>query len=282
MVIFKKVVDIQAFLSKKRAENVAIGYVPTMGALHDGHISLVQKSKADGLLSVCSIFLNPTQFDDKSDLVKYPVSTESDIELLLSAGCDVLLLPPVDEVYPGGEANFPVYQFGHLENVLEGASRPGHFGGVGQVVARLLNIVRPDTIYLGRKDYQQCLIIRRLKELIGMPEIDVVICPTLREEDGLAMSSRNRRLSESQRSVAGTIYQCLVSIQAKCGTTGFSIVKKECEDILNSKGFTPEYVALANADSLELLDDYSADVPMVALIAANNGKIRLIDNIMLQ
>lgn len=281
MVIFKKVADIQAFLAQKKAENKVIGYVPTMGALHDGHISLVQQNKRDGTLSVCSIFLNPTQFNDKTDLEKYPVSIESDIELLLTADCDVLFLPSVDEVYPGGEQNFPIYDFGALEEVLEGASRPGHFKGVGQVVARLLDIVKPDVVYLGRKDYQQCLIIRKLTELIGMKDTEVVICPTRREEDGLAMSSRNRRLSTPQRAVAGTIYQCLVSIQSKKDTAPFAIVRKECEDILRAKGFEPEYIALADAADLTVLEEYTPDADMVALIAANNGGIRLIDNILL-
>jgi len=279
MVILKRAKDLEEFIYIKRSEGAEIGFVPTMGALHAGHISLVQRCRADGLLSVCSIFINPTQFNDKNDLAKYPVTTEDDIELLIRAGCDVLFLPDVDDVYPGGEAAAATYDFGYLETVLEGATRPGHFRGVGQVVARLLAIVRPDRLYLGRKDYQQCLVIRKLVALMGLDNISVVMCPTRREEDGLAMSSRNRRLTESQRSVAGIIYQCLVSIQSKLGSGSFAIVKKECDDLLRAKGFVPEYVALARAEDLVLLDEYDASVPMIALIAARIGDVRLIDNV---
>src|SRR6185369_11985499 len=174
MVIFKTEKDIKEYLYQKRASGSRIGFVPTMGALHEGHISLVHKNKADELLSVCSIFVNPTQFNDKTDLAKYPVSTEEDIELLIKAGCDVLFLPDVKEVYPEGEKMMPTYDFGYLETILEGASRPGHFRGVGQVVARLLAIVQPNNLYLGRKDYQQCMVIRKLAVMTGMQDMQVV------------------------------------------------------------------------------------------------------------
>lgn len=279
MVILKRVNDIEEYLNLKRAKGNQIGFVPTMGALHSGHISLVERCKADGGVSVCSIFVNPTQFNDKSDLEKYPRSVEGDIELLLQAGCDVLFLPDVSDIYPDGEAAMPSWDFGYLETVLEGATRPGHFRGVGQVVARLLQVVQPDRLYLGSKDYQQCMVIKKLAELTGMKELRVVICPTQREQDGLAMSSRNRRLSEGQRSVAGLIYQCLVSIQAKQGSAPFAVVQKECDDLMRAKGFVPEYIALAHADTLELLEDYKPGTPMVALIAAKIGEIRLIDNL---
>lgn len=269
------------YLNLKRVQGNRIGFVPTMGALHSGHISLVERCKADGGVSVCSIFVNPTQFNDKSDLEKYPRSVEGDIELLLQAGCDVLFLPDVADIYPDGEAAMPSWDFGYLETVLEGASRPGHFRGVGQVVARLLQVVGPDRLYLGSKDYQQCMVIKKLAELTGMNELKVVICPTQREEDGLAMSSRNRRLSEGQRAVAGLIYQCLVSIQAKQGSAPFAVVQKECDELMRAKGFVPEYISLANADTLELLEDYKPGMPMVALIAAKIGEIRLIDNLVL-
>jgi pantoate--beta-alanine ligase len=281
MVILKRVKDIQEYLHNKRLEGVQIGFVPTMGALHDGHISLVQKCNADGLLSVCSIFLNPTQFNDKSDLAKYPVSIDGDIELLLKAGCHVLFLPDIEDIYPDGEAQMPTFDFGYLENILEGASRPGHFRGVGQVVARLLSIVQPHNLYLGRKDYQQCLVITKLIEILGLAETKVIICPTRREPDGLAMSSRNRRLTEPQRTIAGIIYQCLVSIQTKSDSGNFTLVRKECEELLVAKGFVPEYIALANANDLSLLDDYNTSVPMIALITARIGNIRLIDNMLI-
>ncbi len=282
MVIFKKIADIQAWLLAQRAAGRSIGFVPTMGALHAGHASLITQARADKGLLVASIFINPTQFNDKEDFDKYPVSIDSDILLLTEAGCDVLFLPSVDEMYPGGAAQMQTFDFGYLETVLEGAQRPGHFKGVGQVVARLLDIVRPDTLYMGQKDYQQCMVVKNLLGQIntGRP-IEMVICPTVREADGLAMSSRNRRLTETQRAIAGIIYQCLVSIQGKMDGGKFAIVQKECKDLLLDKGFIPEYVALANADTLELLDDYAAGQPMIALIAARLGNVRLIDNLLL-
>jgi pantoate--beta-alanine ligase len=282
MVIFKHTKDIKNYISGKKAPGTSAGFVPTMGALHQGHVSLVQKAKANNDLVICSIFVNPTQFNDKKDFEKYPVSTEGDVELLINAGCDVLFLPSADEIYPGGFNAIKAYDFGYLETILEGAQRPGHFHGVGQVVGRLLEIVEPTTLYLGQKDYQQCKVIGKLVELMGLKELKVEICPTVREADGLAMSSRNRRLTEVQRTRAGVIYQCLVSIESKQNNSSFAVVKKECEELLASKGFVPEYVTLADARDLTLLENYQKDTPMVALIAAKLGEIRLIDNILLK
>lgn len=251
-----------------------------MGALHQGHVSLLSRAAADGMLTVCSVFVNPTQFNDKNDFAKYPTSTEADIEMLLQAGCDVLFLPDATEVYPDGETGAATYDFGYLDTVLEGAKRPGHFKGVGQVVARLLTIVQPDKLYMGQKDYQQCMVVSKLLQLTGS-KTEMVLCPIVREQDGLAMSSRNRRLTDPQRAVAGIIYQCLVSIQAKQGTDSFSIAKKECEDLMMAKGLAPEYINLAKADDLTLLAEYTPGTIMVALIAARIGEVRLIDNILL-
>jgi pantoate--beta-alanine ligase len=282
MVIFKKVADIQPYIAQQKALGRSIGFVPTMGALHAGHRSLVEKAKAEGTLVVASIFVNPTQFNDKEDFVKYPVTTEADVAMLIDAGCDVLLLPSVDEMYPGGTENMPVFDFGYLETVLEGAQRPGHFKGVGQVVARLLDIVKPSRLYMGQKDYQQCMVVKNLlQQLPGGQDIEMVICPIMREADGLAMSSRNRRLTETQRAVAGIIYQCLVSILSKNGNSDFAIVQRECEELLRDKGFDPEYISLADAATLQLLDNYSSGKEMVALVAARLGNVRLIDNMLL-
>ncbi len=281
MVIFKTAATLQKYLQEQREKNRAIGFIPTMGALHEGHLSLIERAKNDHTLTVCSIFLNPTQFNNKTDFDKYPVSTDEDIALLLKTECDVLLLPAVEEIYPDGIEEVKTYDFGYLDTILEGAKRPGHFKGVGQVVGRLLDIVQPDTLYLGQKDYQQCMVINALKNILSLNGLTINICPTLREADGLAMSSRNRRLTEPNRKQAAAIYQCLVSIQAKKDTANFSIVQKECIDLLNDKGFVTEYVVLANADSLQAMDNYQTDVPMVALIAASIGEIRLIDNMIL-
>ncbi len=280
MVIFKYTKDIKEYISGQKALGRTVGFVPTMGALHEGHTSLVEKAKVDCSLVICSIFINPTQFNDKKDFEKYPVSTSDDIEMLIKSGCDVLFLPSVDEMYPPEGGKIKGYDFGYLETILEGAQRPGHFHGVGQVVGRLLEIVEPAYLYLGQKDYQQCMVITKLVEMMSLNEMKIIICPTVREADGLAMSSRNRRLSEPQRSRAGVIYQCLVSIESKQGDADFGVVKKECEDLLAAKGFGVEYVALADANTLELLDNYKKDTPMVALIAAKMGEIRLIDNLL--
>lgn len=280
MVIFKKIIDIQQYIASERQQGKLIGFAPTMGALHSGHISLVQKAKNDGLIAVSSIFVNPTQFNDKEDFAKYPMSTEADIALLIDADCDILFLPDVAEMYPNGPDNMPSYDFGYLETVLEGAQRPGHFKGVGQVVARLLDIVKPDKLYMGQKDYQQCMVVANLLKQTGS-HAEMIICPTQREPDGLAMSSRNRRLTEPQRALAVLIYQCLVSISTKQDGGKFAIVQKECTDILTAKGFEPEYVSLADANTLELLNAYDSNRKMVALIAAKIGGIRLIDNMIL-
>ena len=279
MVIFKIAADLQNYLQKADKK---IAFIPTMGALHAGHTSLVGKAVDEGHLSVCSIFVNPTQFNDPEDFKKYPKSTDADISLLISAGCEVLFLPDVEEVYIDGTAATTSYDFGYLETVLEGAQRPGHFRGVGQVVGRLLEIVHPDFLYLGQKDYQQCMVIGDLIRQMGKEdEIKLVVCPTVREQDGLAMSSRNRRLTDPQRALAGIIYQCLVSIQGKAVSGKFPVVQKECIELMKAKGFEPEYVNLAEADSLKLMDEFTTDTSQVALIATKLGKIRLIDNMLL-
>ncbi len=277
MIIFKHAADLQAYLKTKDK----IAFIPTMGALHAGHTSLIKLAVNRGEFTVCSIFVNPTQFNDPKDFEKYPKSTDGDILLLTEAGCEVLFLPEVNEIYPGGAEKVKSYEFDYLETVLEGAQRPGHFRGVGQVVGRLLEIVNPDFLYLGQKDYQQCMVIADLVRQMGKDnQISLVTCPTVREPDGLAMSSRNRRLSEAQRSLAGIIYQCLVSIQSKAEDGKFGIVQKECAELLKAKGFEPEYIELANAANLNLMDNYDQNTPQVALIAARLGGIRLIDNML--
>jgi len=282
MIIFKKVAEIRNFLDKERLEGSEIGFIPTMGALHEGHISLVQQSLNNGNYTVCSIFVNPTQFNDKKDLELYPVTPERDIEMLLEAGCNVLFMPDVQEMYPNGFDRQPAYNFGNLEQILEGEKRPGHFKGVGQIVGRLLEIVLPDWVYLGQKDYQQCMVITRLTELMQIKDqVKIVICPTQREPDGLAMSSRNRRLSTEEREKAVVIFECLEHIRNRKLTGNFAAIKMECEQMLKDAGFETEYIALADSRNLNLLDNYNPDITMVSLIAARIGNVRLIDNILI-
>jgi len=279
MILFKKVADLQDYL---QSTDKKIAFIPTMGALHAGHTSLIKEAVKQDQLTVCSIFVNPTQFNDPQDFIKYPKSTDADIALLADAQCDILFLPEVAEVYPEGADKTKAYSFGYLETVLEGAHRPGHFRGVGQVVGRLLEIVQPDFLYLGQKDFQQCMVIGKLiAQMSGEKKTQLIVCPTVREADGLAMSSRNRRLTDPQRALAGVIYQCLISIQGKQEGDRFPLVQKECFELLTAKGFEPEYVNIANADTLELLDDYDPNQKEVALIAAKLGNIRLIDNMLL-
>ena len=281
MFIFKKTEDLQVYLKDQRKNGKTVGFVPTMGALHNGHTSLVGISHTAGDLVVCSIFVNPTQFNDKADFEKYPISLDEDIALLLAANCDVLFLPSVAGMYPNGTKEGSNYDLGYLDTVFEAAHRPGHFKGVVQIVSKLLDAVEPDNLYMGQKDFQQCMVIKKMLELDGR-STQMHICPTQREADGLAMSSRNRRLTEPQRALAGIIYQCLVSIQTKKDSGNFEVVQKECIDLLKHKGLEPDYVALANAKDLTTLNNYDSSKEMVALIATRVGNNRLIDNMILQ
>lgn len=279
MTIFKTAKELTAYLDEKKNNGFRIGFVPTMGALHEGHLSLIAQSKEHNSLTVCSIFVNPTQFNNKEDFKHYPVSLERDIEQLIKTGCDVLFLPGEKEIYPT-EYHPRHYDLGKLERILEGHYRPGHFQGVCQVVDILLSIVKPDNIYLGQKDYQQCMVITRLVDLLGKKDqIHIKIAPTIREIDGLAMSSRNRRLSESQRTKAITIYKELVAIRSSLHNQPLDQLKKESTRHLEEAGFKVDYVEIANAETLEPADGTREH--LVALIAASLDNVRLIDNLSL-
>src|ERR1700691_4943551 len=193
MILFKRSAHLYRWLNHETVSGKSIGFVPTMGALHEGHISLITISKKETDITVCSIFVNPTQFNDPRDFQKYPITLEKDIALLEQAGTDVLFLPEVEEIYPKGTSGLEHYDLGRIETLLEGQYRPGHFQGVCQVMRRLLDVVRPDDLFMGQKDYQQCMVLQRLLELRGMPT-RLHRCPILREPDGLAMSSRNMGL----------------------------------------------------------------------------------------
>lgn len=279
MTIFKRAKELTAYLDEKKNAGVHIGFVPTMGALHEGHLSLIAQSTRQNSLTVCSIFVNPTQFNNKEDFKHYPISIERDIEQLASAGCDVLFLPDEQEIYP---ENYQPrhYDLGRLERILEGYYRPGHFQGVCQVVDILLSIVKPDNLYVGQKDYQQCMVITRLVSLLGKQnQIRINIAPTIRESDGLAMSSRNRRLSGSQRAKALAIYKELMAMKASLHTQPLEQLKQESAQHLQEAGFSVDYVEIANAETLEPASDTGEH--LVALIAASLDDIRLIDNLSL-
>lgn len=283
MILFKKAEDLRKYLDQQRKTGKLIGFVPTMGALHQGHLALLSSVKNAGRLSVCSIFVNPTQFNDPADFKKYPVTIEADIQQLISISCDILFLPPVEEIYPDGLTLKHHYDLGYLETVLEGAFRPGHFQGVSVVVHRLLDIVRPDELYLGQKDYQQCMVIAKMIDLTGLDSmVRLRISPTVREADGLAMSSRNTRLSPEQRKLAPGIYQALSYIRNKLVQGSLKQLKEEAVSQLTSTGFRVDYVEIADADSLQVLDYWNGRQRLVLLAAAFLGEVRLIDNILVE
>lgn len=279
MILFKYANQLSSYILQQKKDGKTIGFVPTMGALHFGHLSLVRVSKSFDDITVCSIFINPTQFNNPEDLNNYPISIEKDIEHLISIGCDVLFLPSVDEIYTEQHIK-KHYELGVIETRLEGHYRPGHFQGVCEVVDRLLSIVQPHNLYLGQKDFQQCIVIKKLIELTGRnDEVKITIVPTIREEDGLAMSSRNLRLDKQQRELATSIFQELNSIRRNLHTASFDKLKAEAKERLQQKGFVVDYVEIAKTKDLSPAVDTSE--PLVALAAATTGKVRLIDNVLL-
>lgn len=282
MIICKKPWELHNLLEKKKIEKFDIGFVPTMGALHAGHLSLVATAKQRSQIIVCSIFVNPTQFNDPEDFKKYPITLEKDILMFEGGGCDILFIPSVEDIYPNGTKGLPHYDLGFLETVLEGEFRPGHFQGVCLVMNRLLEIVLPNNLYLGQKDYQQCMVIKKLIELIGLKDkIKLNICPTLREEDGLAMSSRNTRLLPADRVSATTISKALRYLKENLKAGDTKKIKGEAKEMLLQKGFLIDYVEIANADTLELIENWDGKQKVVALAAAFLNNVRLIDNMVI-
>ena len=282
MIICKKPLELHDLLENKRKAKNEIGFVPTMGALHAGHLSLVDAAKKQNKIVVCSIFVNPAQFNDPEDFKKYPITLEKDILMFEEAGCDVLFIPSIEDIYPNGTNDLVYYDLGFLETVLEGKFRPGHFQGVCLVMGRLLEIVLPDKLYLGQKDYQQCMVIKKLIELVGLKDkIKVNICPTLREEDGLAMSSRNARLLPGDRIKATTISKALRYIKENLKAGDTKKIKEEAKGMLLPKGFLIDYVEIADADTLELVENWNGKQRVVALAAAYLNNVRLIDNMVI-
>ncbi len=276
MIIFKRSDDLTGWLKKERLSGKSVGFVPTMGALHAGHISLITISKSAADLTVCSIFVNPTQFNDPRDFQKYPITIEKDIALLEGAGADILFFPEVTGLYPTGTAGLEHYDLGRLETLLEGKYRPGHFQGVCQVMNRLLTIVRPDDLFMGQKDYQQCMVVQRLLELMGLPT-RLHACPIVREPDGLAMSSRNLRLDPEERANAAAIHRALLVLRQQFRIESTTAVAA-AEKMLREAKFKIDYISVADATTLEPVTDPANTKSAVALIAAFQGEVRLIDN----
>ena len=282
MIILKTSTELQHQLNDYRQKGESVGFVPTMGALHDGHLSLLKSSKAENIVTVCSIFVNPAQFNDPADFQKYPSTLEQDIYKLETAGCDILFLPPVEEIYPGGISEKKEYDLGYLDTILEGKFRPGHFHGVCMAVERLLQIVLPNNLYLGQKDFQQCMIIKRLIQLMHMEDrIQTKICPILREKDGLAMSSRNMRLNTEQRAKATALFETLVFLKQNLDKGSLSDLKNEATTLLQKKSFKTDYVEIADAKTLRPINEWDSRSNIVGLVAAYIDGVRLIDNMML-
>jgi len=282
MQIFIRAAEVQAFLKDQKKRGKTIGFVPTMGALHQGHISLMEASKSKSDITVVSLFVNPTQFNNPEDFRLYPIQPEKDTIMLKVAGCDVVFMPDAEEIYPQGTAQLSTYELGNLETIMEGKFRPHHFQGVCQVVNRLLDIVNPDFLFLGRKDFQQCKVIEQLISLTGNAHrIRLVICPTLREADGLAMSSRNMRLSKEERKTAAMIYKGLMHLKNQFGQSGFLEEKKSVIGMLEASGFSVEYLEIVDSDAMETISEWDFNKNITACIAVYLGKVRLIDNMIL-
>jgi pantoate--beta-alanine ligase len=281
--VFQTVSDIQRYLltinelNKKR-----VGFVPTMGALHEGHLSLIRTSKSRSDITVCSIFVNPTQFNDKKDFEKYPIQIDKDLEMLLEAKCDVVFVPNLEEIYPNGTLDKTTLDLGFIGETLDGEHRPGHFDGVLQVVKRLLDIVQPDFLFLGQKDYQQCMVLNKLVEHYELPVI-VDICATLREVDGLAMSSRNARLNSDERIAAVKLSKALFYIKDNIGSESIQqLIDNQIKWLSEDELIKVEYLTIVNGKTLESIDIYQENIPLTAFIAAKVGQVRLIDNVILQ
>ena len=279
MIIFKTGSDLQNWILRKQQRQVITGFVPTMGALHAGHISLIQEAKKQTDITICSIFVNPAQFNDPKDFEKYPITIENDLRLLEESGTDILFLPPVKEIYPHGYNNLPHYELGNLEKILEGYYRPGHFQGVCAVMHRLLAKVKPDKLFMGRKDYQQCMVIKKMMSLTGI-HTQFFACATQREANGLAMSSRNMRLSPDAFERAAVISKALGFIKENIRTLAAPECISAAKDMIMDAGFEKiDYIEICEAESLEPLSDVNE--PAVALAAAFIEGVRLIDNMQL-
>jgi pantoate--beta-alanine ligase len=294
MFIFYHLQELQNHLNIVQKRQKTLGFVPTMGALHQGHLELVKRSKMENDFTVCSIFVNPTQFNDAADLEKYPRTLENDSILLKSVNCDIIFAPETGEIYTNEELNLKKsgledkswmngkkVDFGLLDKVMEGAHRSGHFNGVAQVVSKLFRIVRPDKAYFGQKDFQQVAIIRSMVKQLEFP-IEIVVCPIVREEDGFAMSSRNARLNEKERKTAPLIARTLFTIREKRSFHSIPELKAFVEAQIKSEPLMElEYFEIVDSDTLQTIENYNGINSAVACIAVKLGSVRLIDNVVL-
>jgi pantoate--beta-alanine ligase len=274
MEVIRSANEMTAFSERARSNGNTVGFVPTMGALHQGHASLVKKSAERNDYTVVSVFVNPTQFNDASDLETYPRTFEADQELLSDLGVQVMFYPSVEEVYPENEPK--KYDLDGLDEIMEGPNRPGHFNGVVQVVTRLFDIVKPDNSYFGQKDFQQLAILKHMTTKLGY-QVRIEGCPTIRESSGLAMSSRNMRLTDNDKEQALTIYKTLIYLRDNIESLGIQrAVRSALISISNNPAVELEYLELVEPSNLSIATDQSNEIQ--ACIAAWVGGVRLIDN----
>jgi len=279
MLVFAKIKSVQQRI-KSLKKGASVGFVPTMGALHKGHLSLIKQAKKENDIVVVSIFVNPIQFDKKEDLINYPKTIDTDLSLLKSVYCDLVFTPTAEEVY-GNNAESTMFDFDGLENQMEGKFRNGHFDGVGTIVKRLFEIVKPSKAYFGEKDFQQLQIIRKMVQKNQIP-IKIIGCPIYREEDGLAMSSRNTRLTNEHRKAAPFIYNTLKKAKIEFGTKNVLKVKEWVEKEFEKQPLLElEYFEIAEESTLLSVENTKPKQKYRAFIAVFAGKIRLIDNISL-
>jgi pantoate--beta-alanine ligase len=277
MIVYRTKTDLSGHLLSLQNEGKSIGLVPTMGALHQGHMSLVEKAAAENDVVVVTIFVNPTQFNDPSDLDLYPRTLDQDLELLRQLEADLVFVPAVKEMYPDEDTQ--IFDLGELDKVMEGKHRPGHFNGVAQIVSKLFLMIRPHRAYFGQKDFQQLVVIRRLVEILDM-NLTIVSCPIIRENDGLAMSSRNTRLSKEERKLAPFIYETLVHASEKMEALSPSQLKEWV--ILQFKkqsALELEYFEIVEDKGLMPVVKWDEEVNKVACLAVLLGGVRLIDNL---
>lgn len=278
MQVISDIKQAQQLCNKWRAQGESISFVPTMGCLHDGHLSLIKEAKTLADHVVVSIFVNPLQFNDPEDLLKYPVTIDEDLSLLTDNQVELAFVPNTDDFYPEGEANVEQIDLGQITTILEGEKRPRHFAGVATVVKRLFDIIQPTHALFGEKDFQQLIIIQQLVNKFSL-DINIIGMPIFREQNGLALSSRNIRLTEDEREKAPEIFRQLEIIKAEinAGESNFSELEQRSQRILIQAGFIPDYVMICDAGTLAPVNNHSKN--MVILIAAKLGEIRLIDNL---
>ena len=280
MLYVKNIDALEQALAQWKSIGFSVGFVPTMGALHQGHVSLIERAISENDKVVCSIFINPTQFNNQEDLVNYPSQIDKDLALLRKVSCDLVFSPDIKDMYPEGNKILK-FELNGLDALMEGAHRPGHFDGVCTIVSKLFNLIKPKNAYFGQKDFQQLAIVRQLNKNQKF-KINIVGCPIIRDENGLAMSSRNMLLNKKERLIAAKIYHILKSAKAQFFSNHIENVKLFVIKELNAvSAFSTDYVEIVHAQTLQPLNDGEKKEPAVLCIAVFLGSIRLIDNILL-